>query len=142
VAIKFGDVSPWAEDETGVMAIFDRFQPDVVNGVAWIDCDVNCDNEINIADINALIDAILRGYTDDSPMLRVSPDDLVPDATYDVDGFIYVYKNELEIIPVRIVRHGIVIPPPCPPPFRYDVNGDGEVTIADVNCIIEWIFNH
>lgn len=141
VAIKFGDVSPWAEDETGVIAIFDRFQPDVVNWVAWIDCDVNCDNEINIADINALIDAILRGYTDDSPMLRVSPDDLVPDATYDVDGFIYVYKNELEIIPVRIVRHGIVIPP-CPPPFRYDVNGDGEVTIADVNCIIEWIFNH
>ena len=140
VKITFDDNSASAEDETGSIIIYDRFHAEIINWQQYDVLDVNWDNEINIADINALIDAILNGYHDRN-ILGLSPDDLVPDATYDVDGFISVYRDNLEIFPVRILRHGIVPPPPSNP-RRYDVNGDGEVTIADINCIIDWILNH
>lgn len=61
-----------------------------------------------------------------------------PDATYDVWGFLNVYKGEMELYPVRIVRHGSGDVPTNP----YDVNGDGEVTLADVNCIVDRIISH
>ena len=140
VKFSFDDNYPTIEDETGSMVVYDRFHPAVINWQTYDLYDVNWDNEINIADINALISAILYGYQE-RHVLGISPDDLDPDATYDVDGFITIYRNELEIFPVRIVRHGIVPPPPYNP-YRYDVNGDGEVTIADINCIIDWILNH
>lgn len=138
VKISFNDISPLALDGTGEIIIYDRFNADIINCLR-LDVDVNWDDEVNIADINALLDRIIGCNTGDRT-LGLLPDDLDPDATYDVDGFISIYRGQLELVPVRIVRHGAILPPPFHD--RYDVNGDGEVTIADVNCIIDWILSH
>ncbi len=42
-----------------------------------------------------------------------------------------VYRNELEFYPI-LIKGG-------PEPIKGDVNGDGEVNIADVNCVIDVI---
>ena len=48
------------------------------------------------------------------------------DGKYYVEGFLTVYKNELEFYPI-LIKGGYI---------KGDVNGDGEVNIADVNCLI------
>ena len=50
------------------------------------------------------------------------------DGKYYVEGFLTVYRNELEFYPI-LIKGG-------PEPIKGDVNGDGEVNIADVNCLI------
>ena len=50
------------------------------------------------------------------------------DGKYYVEGFLTVYRNELEFYPT-LIKGG-------PEPIKGDVNGDGEVNIADVNCLI------
>ena len=139
--ISFDDNTLTVADETGTMTMFDRFDAEIIDYWEHVcyPCDVNWDNEVNIADVNCLINAILNGLTD-APYHGFTPDDVDPDATYDVDGFISIYKNQLEIFPIRITRYGTLPPPPFHD--RFDVNGDGEVTIADVNCIIDFILNH
>ena len=47
--------------------------------------------------------------------------------TFYVEGFLTVYKNELELYPIRISG------------LKGDVNGDGEVNIADINAAIDMI---
>ena len=51
--------------------------------------------------------------------------------TYDVEGFLTVYKGQLELYPIKVVKHGDFV--------KGDVNGDGEVTLADVNLLIDII---
>jgi len=51
--------------------------------------------------------------------------------TYDVKAFVTVYKSIIELYPVEVVEHGATL--------IGDVNGDGEVTIADVNAIVDLI---
>ena len=106
--------------------------------------DVNRDGEVTIADVNALIDRILsEDATAGHNVFGLSPDDLDPNKTYDIDGFVSIYRDQLEFIPIRIVPHGYnPVQPPIMPPDRYDVNGDGEITIADVNCLIDLILSH
>ena len=53
------------------------------------------------------------------------------DGKYYVEGFLTVYRNELEFYPI-LIKGG-------PEPIKGDVNGDGEVNIADVNCLIDII---
>ena len=53
------------------------------------------------------------------------------DGKYYVEGFLTVYRNELEFYPTLIKGGSGYI--------RGDVNGDGEVNIADVNCVIDVI---
>jgi hypothetical protein len=53
------------------------------------------------------------------------------DGKYYVEGFLTVYRNELEFYPT-LIKGG-------PEPIKGDVNGDGEVNIADVNCVIDVI---
>lgn len=48
-----------------------------------------------------------------------------------VEGFVSVYNDVLEFFPI-LVKGGPVYP-------KGDVNGDGEVNIADVNCLIDII---
>ena len=43
---------------------------DFIIGNTWIKGDVNGDGEVNLADINALTDIILRGYADEETMAR------------------------------------------------------------------------
>ena len=59
--------------------------------------------------------------------------DFDPNATYDVDGFLSIYKNEREIFVTRVEKHGE------PTPLKGDVNGDGSVNITDVNMLINII---
>ena len=55
------------------------------------------------------------------------------DGTYDITGFLTVYRDQLEIYPVKIEHHG----------GKYvligDLNDDGELNIADVNYLIDII---
>jgi hypothetical protein len=126
-----GDVyEPLIEDETGSVLIFNRFNVEIIEdyGYGWeISPDVNMDYEVNIADINCIIDRILKGQT--------TPEWVGGDGTYDVIGFVSIYKDRIEIIPIKIVHH-------C---GKYvligDVNGDGELNIADVNVIIDLILS-
>ena len=52
---------------------------------------------------------------------------------YDVKGFLTVYKGTMELYPSMINEHG------APGFLPEDVNQDGEVNIADVNCVIDAI---
>ena len=128
------DGTAYIEDETGIILMYDKFNVPVSR---YPSCDVNWDQEVNIADINATIDIILRGGSVYGPK-RVSADDINPNRTYDVEGFLTVYKGQLEIYPTAIYYDYHYS---YPYPKYGDVNGDGEVTIADVNCIIDFIIN-
>ena len=55
----------------------------------------------------------------------------IPDKTYDVKGFLTIYMGQLELYPIMVKEHSDY-------PVG-DVNGDGEVTIADVNMLIDII---
>ena len=126
-----GDVyEPLIEDETGSVLIFNRFNVEIIEDYGpggEMSPDPNMDNEVNIADINCIIDRILKGQT--------TPEWVGGDGTYDIIGFVSVYKGMIEIIPIKIVHH-------C---GKYvligDVNGDGELNIADVNVIIDLILS-
>ena len=52
--------------------------------------------------------------------------------TYDVEAFLAVYRGEMELYPTIIKVVGDEFLPE-------DVNHDGEVNIADVNCVIDYI---
>ena len=126
-----GDVyEPLIEDETGSVLIFNKFNVEIIEDYGpggEMSPDVNMDNEVNIADINCIIDRILKGQT--------TPEWVGGDGTYDIIGFVSVYKGMIEIIPIKIVHHG----------GKYvligDVNWDGELNIADVNVIIDLILS-
>ena len=54
-----------------------------------------------------------------------------PNATYDVEGFLSIYKDEREIFVNKVTKHGGFL--------KGDVNGDGSVNITDVNMLINII---
>lgn len=54
---------------------------------------------------------------------------------YDVKAFLTVYKTIMELYPTEIKEHG------DPIMERYDVNKDGEINIADVNTLIDYILS-
>ena len=56
--------------------------------------------------------------------------------THAVWGFVTIYNNQFEIYPISIDVDPV---PPYNPTKRGDVNGDGEVNIADVNAVISVI---
>lgn len=124
------EYEPLIEDETGSVLIFNKFNVEIIEDYGpcgEMPPDVNMDYEVNIADINCIIDRILKGQT--------TPEWVGGDGTYDIIGFVSVYKGMIEIIPIKIVHH-------C---GKYvligDVNGDGELNIADVNVIIDLILS-
>ena len=124
------EYEPLIEDETGSVLIFNKFNVEIIEDYGpcgEMPPDVNMDYEVNIADINCIIDRILKGQT--------TPEWVGGDGTYDVIGFVSVYRERIEIIPIKIVHHG----------GKYvligDVNGDGELNIADVNAIIDLILS-
>ena len=130
VTLGGDEYEPLIEDETGSVLIFNRFNVEIIEDYGYsgeMSPDPNMDNEVNIADINCIIDRILKGQT--------TPEWVGGDGTYDIIGFVSVYKGMIEIIPIKIVHH-------C---GKYvligDVNGDGELNIADVNVIIDLILS-
>lgn len=129
--VEDDDGKIYVDDGTERIIMFNKFNVEVTEvgngGYVYPDvcADLNLDYEVNIADIWELINRILTG--------RTSPEWVGGDGTYDITGFLTVYRDQLEIYPVKIEHHG----------GKYvligDVNGDGEVNIADVNCIINLI---
>ncbi|MBR5170799.1 MAG: chitobiase/beta-hexosaminidase C-terminal domain-containing protein [Muribaculaceae bacterium] len=118
-------------DDTGEMAVYNRFGVPVViyNPLPECDFDPNDDCEINIGDVNAVVNEILIGG-------RLIKDPLY--GKYDIAGFLSVYKGLYQFYPVSIVYHAheyVTI-------YKGDVNGDKEVNIADVNVLIDYILQH
>ena len=131
VSLAGNDYEPLIEDETGSVPIFNRFNVEIIEDNGYngkISPDVNLDNEVNIADINCIIDRIQE--------VQTTPVWVDGDGTYDVIGFVSIYGDRIEIIPIKIVHHvGKYV-------LIGDVNGDREVNIADVNAIIDIILSH
>lgn len=106
-------------DYSGDMGLDNRF--DVLfpprESVSWA---LN-DGEINIADVNLLIAAILKNEQYPQGW----------DGTYDVSGFLSNASGRLMLIPTVISRHGNFL----------DCNDDNELNIADLNVLIDAILS-
>ena len=128
--VEDDDGNSYIEDDFDRILMYNRFKVDIVpvhHGYA-IPYDANDDGEINIADIRDLINRILTG--------RYEHRWIGGDGTYDISGFLMLYKEQLELCPVLIEYHdGQYV-------LVGDVNEDGELNIADVNCIIRYILSH
>ena len=103
-------------DETGDLKLYNKFNIQI-----GPDGDVGIVDEVNIATINGLIDRILSGNVRAVEWYE----------TYDVEGFLTIYNDEMELFPTRIDRQSVSL--------GDDVNGDGEVTLSDVNALIDYI---
>lgn len=111
------DQMPYIADETGEMAVYDRFGADTVTVFIG---DYN-EDQVTIAQINSVIDYII---SDNEPHMYHQ---------WSAEGFLNVYRGNLEFYPVRFVHHIRI---------EHDINGDGEVNIADVNRIVEIDFSN
>lgn len=137
VAVVTEDDKIYIEDECGRILMYNKFGatvPDVYILPTGDPYDLNEDGEVSIADINFLIDLILSGKTVYDWTWQ--PQDDVEGAwTYVISGFLSVYNNELELFPIQIqiwtagTEYGII----------GDLNGDGEVGVADLNELIDRI---
>jgi len=107
-------------DDTGDLQLFNKFDVQIVPEVYQ---DLGIETEINIATINTLIDRILSGNV----IVGTSY------YTYNVEGFLTVYRDQLELYPTRIARQWN--------DRGDDINGDGEVNLSDVNAIIDYILS-
>ena len=110
-----GDL-PLVVDETGEMQMYYRF--DVDRQTVFIEAPYE-DGEVNIKDINWIIDFILSGK------------ELPERDWWAVEGFLTVYRDNLELYPIRIIRYIDLNNP--------DVDDNGEVNIADVNKVVDVI---
>ena len=114
-------------DETGELRNVNRFNvplptPEKINFPSLKDWD---EPPISIADVNYLIDLILRGT-------KV----IEWDGTYDVTGFTAVYPEQIALYPVKIKCHGDAVDYSAA-----DLNNDGEINIGDLNKLIEMILD-
>ena len=115
--VQEGDKTFRMTDSTGEMMIYNyfnvEFPPKATNH--WI----NSDGEINIADFNFLLDAIVN--KDHNPF--------VWDGTYYVKGFLgHGPTGQVVLFPTAFSRGESL-----------DINGDNEANIADLNYLIELI---
>ena len=126
--------NPWIiTDETGELIVYNRFDVEIPDASTVCSPDLNDDGEVNIADLNVLIDCILGGS--EGQTLPGTGDTVqTDDGLYDIIGFITVYRGVIEIYPIRIIKHGSQ-------PLFGDLNGDGEVNIADINVMIDFILS-
>jgi len=119
------DGDTWIEDRTGQIMVYNKFNTTIT--YEYDACDLNGDKEVNISDLNALIDVILTGQRPELPSGDPEGYD------YYVDGFVSIYREQLELFPINIVHYG------WPQSIWGDSNLDNEVNIADINCIIDVI---
>lgn len=135
------DGKTYIDDGTDLLLLYDKFHIEIEHEPEPLHpCDVNRDNEVNIADINCIIDVLFKGVPS-YHTLNWLPDDFDFDANYDVWGFINIYHDVIELYPIRIVRQNKSGPWPNPV-NPWDVNDDGEINISDINCIIDYILSH
>lgn len=90
--------------------------------------------EITVATVNNLIDQIISGNYE--YVTRWTPpagcDEVL---TFDVTGFLSYYNGKLELFPSEVGFHGWT----KYQVLKWDVNMDGEVNVADVNALIDYI---
>lgn len=127
------DGKTYIEDECGRLLVYNKFDVHVPSVIPLIEprnlYDVNGDGEVTIADINRLIDMILSG-TIEHEWLPWNPDG--SSYGYDVSGFLTIYNNELELYPITIDDHKEAV-------IIGDTNFDGELNVADVNALVDYI---
>ena len=128
------------DDTEEEVTLYNKFRitiPTPSIGPLYHRCDVNRDGEVTIADINMVIYIILQGVGRTSFEAPLAIDEQPTWEHCDVAGFLSIYKNEFEVFPVYVnERNSHSFQP------DYDVNGDGEITIADINAIINYILTH
>ena len=113
-------------DGNNEIKLYNQFNISVIEelyDLSWYD--LNWDAEVGIADVNELISRIVSGET--------SYEWVGGDNTCDVTGFVYSFHDEMEILPAVIKHHGgyqILVG---------DLNNDGELTVADLNVLINYI---
>lgn len=110
-------------DETEEMKVYNRFPIDTINHYIYQPYSVNQDGEINIADVNYIISIILSVF-DPCNYLKLDH--------WTVAGFLALYRGEMEFQPIEVIQYYKAI-------VEGDVNGDGDVNIADVNNVIDLI---
>lgn len=110
-------------DHTGTLPIDNKFGIEITESNNER-CDLNGDDEVNIGDINMLINRILSG--------EVIAETTIDDEGYDVTGFLTIMGAGLALIPIKMVHH-------VDSSLVGDINDDGEVNIADINSIIDFI---
>ena len=104
------------EDETGTLKLYNRFGVEIIPPILPMVLP-------DISFVNNLIDRILSGKT-----VINDPE------TYYVEGFLEVYMGEIELIPTYIEAiHASQ---------SDDYNGDGEVNVADINALIDYILSY
>ena len=136
---RLGDTNYLMEDETGSMMMYNRFSITIPTYYYPPMPDLNLDNEVNIADLNRLIDYILSGKGNEPWPADDDDDDSWYPCT--VHGLLSVYHGELELFPVLVEtasHHGY----DENDPRYYDLNEDREINIADVNVLLDLIFEY
>jgi hypothetical protein len=114
------------DDGTGQLLVYYPYPVDTIHHWPAILYDLNCDDEVNIADINCLIDLIISGKTYYVDGVGVY------NGLYDVEGFLTWYREELWLYPIRIGGCLTYITR-----LLGDINLDGEVNIADLNILVD-----
>ena len=129
----------YIEDQWGNrLLIYNRFQIELQPVPAQSGhsrYDVNGDGEVNIADINALLEIIISGTIEYDWYFNPF-DSGNGEETYDVTGFLEMYRDQLEFTPISIKPSDTS--ELCK---KGDANGDGEITIADINALIDYILS-
>ena len=116
VALSPNNANGVISDNTGSLQLYNKF--DIAIKEAGGDVYPNIVDESLIIVINNIVDRILTGPTTGN------------DDTYTVTGFLSRNNGKLVLYPVEIVRHR------NNNDAYMDVNEDGEINIADVNCVI------
>ena len=106
------------DDGTGTLTLYNMFDVEIEPPI-----EPAVDEELNIGTVNRLIDRILSGTG------RIHSERL-----YYVEGFVEVYRNQVELVPTYIQAHSLTP--------SDDLNNDGEVNLADVNELINLIIDY
>ncbi len=114
-------------DETDEMALFNHFNITIPT-FRYPDVAPTYDDEPTISTVMNLINYILTGGPAQSDGTAQHPW-----KNCYVAGFLGVFEGNLELYPTVVNTEAI---------HNYDINGDGEINIADVNALINNIINY
>ena len=135
VEIVTEDGKTYIEDECDRLLMYNKFNieipgPELPIAPPSNPYDLNHDGEVTIADLNCLIDMILSGKID-YDWIWTQEDD--GEMKWNVSGFLTVFNNQLELYPVEITSAGGATH------IIGDLNFDGELNVADVNALVDYM---
>ena len=135
VEIVTEDGKTYIEDECDRLLMYNKFNIEIPGPEHPIappsnPYDLNHDGEVTIADLNCLIDMILSGKIDYDWTWTQEDDG---EMKWNVSGFLTVFNNQLELYPVEITSAGGATH------IIGDLNFDGELNVADVNALVDYM---